>query len=568
MRWSSPLLAALSLLLFVGVMELVLWTAGARTLAEGRDPFEGFSEQTRVFSLDRERDVYETSPSAKPFNRETFAAQKPAEGLRVFALGGSSAYGFPWDARVAFPNQLLEGLRAVARGRPIEVVNAAAMSYASHRLRILTRELLDYEPDVLVVYSGHNEFVERHFYGRLVDRSRSLDALRRALHHSRLYSSLTRLYQSGLDASDPPASDEFDLVVNRSPPFDVTAAEKEEVRARFEANLRAILEMARGAGVRVVLCTVPSNVRDWAPEQSGFEPGVPAEDQSTALALQREAERALERNDAGGALAVLEQAIRLSPGYARLHFQMGRAFEALERWEEARSAYVRARDLDGSPIRALTSINDTIRRLAEEEGIPLVDVERIFEAEATHGLLSFEHFEDYVHPKPAAHQRIGLALWTLFLHEGLLGADVPTDAAIFEAAVSRAAERRASQGRRRPRERAVLLFNTGVVLANQGHDAEALEKFRAAADLAPGYAAPRLNIGTLLARDGHHEEAVIEFREALRIRPNHVRTLLLLGNSLGQLARHEEAIEVLEAAMALDPENENARRGLEMLRAR
>ncbi len=141
LRWQRPLLAAVTLLLFFGAVEIALWAGGVRPLAGGRDPFEGFSERVRVFRLDAEHGVYETAPGAAfSFNEQRFRASKPPEGFRIFVLGGSSAYGFPWGARVAFPQQLKAGLRAVWPDRTIEVVNAAGMSYASHRLRILTHE--------------------------------------------------------------------------------------------------------------------------------------------------------------------------------------------------------------------------------------------------------------------------------------------------------------------------------------------------------------------------------------------------------------------------------------------
>ena len=42
-------------------------------------------------------------------------------------------------------------------------------------LRIVADELLDYEPDVFIVFSGHNEFIEPAFYETLKSRDRGLD---------------------------------------------------------------------------------------------------------------------------------------------------------------------------------------------------------------------------------------------------------------------------------------------------------------------------------------------------------------------------------------------------------
>ena len=64
--------------------------------------------------------------------------------------------------------------------RKIEAINASGVSYAMHRLNIVADELLRYEPDVFIVYSGHNEFVEpaRQFTHRDQHRSGDLRQLK------------------------------------------------------------------------------------------------------------------------------------------------------------------------------------------------------------------------------------------------------------------------------------------------------------------------------------------------------------------------------------------------------
>ncbi|GAG07775.1 unnamed protein product, partial [marine sediment metagenome] len=191
------LFALLVTLAFFFVVEVVLWIVGVPTLLTERDPFAGFSEHMRVYELDAERGVFRTPRRAvmHSFNYQEFKAAKPDNGLRVFVLGGSSAHGFPWGGRVAFTRLLGEALRATWPDRSVEAVNAAAMSYGSHRLRILAHEVLDYGPDLLLIYGGHNEFVERRFYADVLRRPEQLDRLKKLLYHWRLYSLMTRLYE-------------------------------------------------------------------------------------------------------------------------------------------------------------------------------------------------------------------------------------------------------------------------------------------------------------------------------------------------------------------------------------
>ena len=97
------LFALVSVLLFFGIVEALLFVAGVQPLLTERDPFRGFSDAVGVFELDAERNVFRTPQRAiaHSFNYQEFAAQKSDNGFRFFVLGGSSALGFPWGAQVA-----------------------------------------------------------------------------------------------------------------------------------------------------------------------------------------------------------------------------------------------------------------------------------------------------------------------------------------------------------------------------------------------------------------------------------------------------------------------------------
>ena len=160
------------------------------TLIEQEDPFLGFSGMVKVFQ--REGPIYRTQPATRgmTFNDQSFLAEKPANGLRIFCLGGSSSFGFPWGAEAAFTSIVGEALAATHPERQVEAVNASGVSYAMHRLNIVADELLAYKPDVFLVYSGHNEFIEPAFFDALKHRSTLRTRLEYALSYSRVYSGM------------------------------------------------------------------------------------------------------------------------------------------------------------------------------------------------------------------------------------------------------------------------------------------------------------------------------------------------------------------------------------------
>src|SRR5678815_1003450 len=102
--------------------------------------------------------------------------------------------------------------------------------------------------------------------------------------------------------------------------------------------------------------------RDWAPNQSLFDPALPALRREEALALLERAQRMLP-DDPNAAAAALEQAHRIAPEHAGICYVMARAYEALSRWDDARAAYALARDEDAQPSRAPASFNETILSL-------------------------------------------------------------------------------------------------------------------------------------------------------------------------------------------------------------
>jgi tetratricopeptide (TPR) repeat protein len=577
------LLTAAVVVGFFALAEAALGLAGVRPLLDERDPFSGFSSSVRVFEKDPARGLFVTSEraAAHSFNAQEFAAEKPAGSFRVFTLGGSSAYGFPRGGRIAFPRILGEALRAAYPARTIESINAAGMSYGSRRMRVVAAEVAGYAPDAIVVFEGHNEFVETRFFRDEIARSRALDPARALLYRWRLYSALTRVLAPPVKTVAAPPGAPGRAAAGGAPerirdnstgpllgidvaredrPF-VGDREKEEVRAFFERNLRALVEEGRRAGASVVLCTVPSNVRDWRPNQSAFEEAIPASAREEAGTLLGFAERMMREGRAAEAAGALERARAIAPGHAMTRFALGRSYESLGRWEEAKAELALARDLDAQPTRATTAINDTIRRVAAGGGALLVDVERAFEKEAPHGLVGFDLVEDYVHPTPAGHRLVARELYRAFVESGVAGAARAPDEAAFDTAAARVDAEAAEGGSADPKT-PELLFNQAIVLENQGLTEQAMAAYRECLTLAPGHYAARCNLGWTLYENGQVEEALTEFDRGLADAPDHVNCLLGRGQALAAVSRPGEAERDFARAAGLDPSSSLAWNGL------
>ena len=90
-----------------------------------------------------------------------FQVHKPAGTFRIFVIGESPAAAVPYGTALSFAGWLAQRLTAQAPGVHWEVVNAAVGGLQSWSALTIVRDIARYEPDLLVVYLGHNEIGTR-----------------------------------------------------------------------------------------------------------------------------------------------------------------------------------------------------------------------------------------------------------------------------------------------------------------------------------------------------------------------------------------------------------------------
>ncbi|MEW6743947.1 MAG: tetratricopeptide repeat protein [Planctomycetota bacterium] len=547
------LFSAIACLMVFLATEVALWLGGVRTLLERDDPLQGFSGLVTVFEQDG--DLYRTRPQERyrTFNEQSFLVRKPSQGFRFFCLGGSSAYGFPWGADVAFTAVLGDVLAAAHPERAIEAVNAAGVSYAMHRLRIVANEILEYEPDFIVIYCGHNEFVEPAFFDALKRRSAPLQQIEYLLAHSRIYTSLADLL-SRPDVSEAGETPEFGMFVRRNESLIYTQRQKEEIGSTYRENLQSIVRLAHQRGVKVLLATIPCNLRDWLPNESILEQTLDPAQRATWAAALETGRAQLARGEVAEAVASLRGALELAPRHAETHYLLAQACEGLGYWKAAREAYERACDDDASPTRRLSAFNEVLRQVASEEGTLLVDVDELFAAESEHGLVGFNWIEDYVHPNPRGHELIAWFLWKAIEEAGWLGKRAEPSREFFAQVVGKRAALQQPP-------HAGWFYNQGVVLEHQGHIEQAVEKYRQALAVAP-HAGALVNLAGLLLRLRQFGEAERSVEALLRIDPEHVRGRMLRARLLIERGLIDEAIAEYRHILSLAPETPGAHTGL------
>jgi protein O-mannosyl-transferase len=97
--------------------------------------------------------------------------------------------------------------------------------------------------------------------------------------------------------------------------------------------------------------------------------------------------------------------------------------------------------------------------------------------------------------------------------------------------------------------------NLGIVFAERGQSATALEQYQMALAIEPGYADAHNNLGIMLASQGRVAEATEHYRIALEIKPDFAEAHYNLGNLLARQGRPAEAAKHYQKASETRPDS-------------
>jgi hypothetical protein len=250
------------------IVLLALLEGGARLLEMVRPPLSadygmGFNEDSRVFmSTGDPNPVMVTRPQKEiSFYRQSFHMPKPANTYRIFFLGESNVYNLRF-----FLPELAKRLTATdTNGRNFEIIDVGGQAYGSYRLLRVALEIINYEPDLLLVYIGHNEMAEMEH--------EALTAPQHMVLQQRVYHSAFMRLLRDLAAKTEIA---WMLRQNRQvitthevsaltlPGYEFSPSEIERRMVEYRRNMGDILALCRSHGVPVIMGVMASNL--WKPD--------------------------------------------------------------------------------------------------------------------------------------------------------------------------------------------------------------------------------------------------------------------------------------------------------------
>ncbi len=287
---------------------------------------------------------------------------KPAGTIRIVIFGGSAAMGDP-EAAFGMPRVLERLLADRFPQHSFEIINAAVTAINSHVVLSIAADCRCLDADAWVIYMGNNEVHGPFGAGTVFTDTETP----RWLIRSGLALRKTRLGQlvSGGNGSSPGAPESWGgmkMFLDHQIRHDSPALDR--VYQNYQKNIEALLAMARRSGVRPIVSTVVTNLRDFPPFVSQHGDGI---SQARLQQWQRAFDQGCQQQASGrfeDALRSFQSAAAIDDEYAELAFRTAECLTRRRQANQAYDAFVRARDLDALRFRADSKINSIIRAVA------------------------------------------------------------------------------------------------------------------------------------------------------------------------------------------------------------
>ncbi len=291
-----------------------------------------------------------------------FKEKKPENTYRIFVFGGSSTQGFPYNFYESFSAKLEQRLLLETNGLNIEVINLGMTAVNSYVVWDLSSRVMEYEPDAVIIYAGHNEYYGSFGVGSSqfgLGKNIGLKRLIIKLKNFALYRLLEDLMKP--EKSETESRTMMARVVSESE-IELGGDTYQAGLRQFRENIGDVISNFKEEGIPVYIGNLASNLKDQAPLGDNEE--------------------------------------------ARLEFERGIALYDAGEIDSALTAFEKSKDLDDTRFRAPSAINDIIYEFSDKYDATLVDVRKLSIDSSRSHIPDNSFFDDHLHPNWRGHQMI------------------------------------------------------------------------------------------------------------------------------------------------------------------
>ncbi|HVY76232.1 MAG TPA: hypothetical protein VG890_15490 [Puia sp.] len=366
---------------------------------------------------------YFNDPALAPAgNHEPFRKIKGKNTFRIFVLGESTTIGYPYFHNGSFHRWLQYRLMRNFPDRDFEIINLSLTAVNSYTVLGFAREIVNYEPDAVLIYTGHNEYYGTLGVGstsrisgnpRIVQCVLAMRQLRIVQLASAVYRKVLKLTRHG---NGVPRGTMMQLVAG-----DQHIPYGSEIYRRgidqFRTNLDEALDVLNQHHVPVFLGSLVCNDRDQQPFVS-----IPP-DNAHAVVFRKyydEGVKAFEQGDVQSSLACFTAANKIYSDHALCNYYVARLYYVQRDYAKAKTYFEKARTLDGLRFRASEELNGVIRELCGRyPDAHLADAKNLFEANIPDHIIGAELMLEHVHPNLAGYALLSEAFYEAIKKQGL-----------------------------------------------------------------------------------------------------------------------------------------------------
>lgn len=333
-------------------------------------------------------------------NQNSFDAVKKSNAIRIFILGGSSAAGYPYTPNGDFGKYIQKKLELLYPERYIELVNVALTATNSYTMRDLLPGVIEKEPDLILIYAGHNEYYGALGIGSMESIGKSpaivnvilyLEKYKTTVFVRDLIKWVSGIFSAGDNGTKQSGTLMSRMVRDKT--IGLNSDIFKEGINQFKNNLDYILETCKDNDIPVVLGTLTCNLKDQKPFSS-----IPSGNLPLAADV----------------------------------YSKGMKSLVSDKPDSALNQFLYAKDLDGLRFRAPKEINEIIFSLGNKFNYPIVDIYSEFNHLSPDGIVGNNLITDHLHPNFEGYNIIGELFFSTMVAYNLLPESAKTKMKISE----------------------------------------------------------------------------------------------------------------------------------------
>jgi len=335
-----------------------------------------------VFNPAASKRYFTDQLNATTGNREPFRKIKEPGTLRIFVLGESTTIGYPYFHNGSFHRWLEYRLMREFPDKKLEIVNVALTAVNSYTVLGFAKDVVHYQPDAVLIYTGHNEY-----YGALGVGSTNRLGGNAVLVNTLLWLRQFRVVQLAggvisrvghlFSHSSKTGKTRMELMVGEQEiPYGSSLYERGITQ--FLTNMDKTLAIFHRQGIPVFISNVVSNLKDQPPFIG-----------DSAKTDYSQAQQAWGRGE----------------------------------YATARADFIHAKEQDELRFRAPEAIDTIIAELSSKyDNTHLVDTRSAFEAASDHGIVGNSLMLEHVHPNLVGYALMSDVFYRALQQQGLIPA--------------------------------------------------------------------------------------------------------------------------------------------------